>query len=221
MLTLPVYLELGAVGLGALSGALHALRRELDAMAVLALSICTSVGGGMLRDVLLAQEPPTALRSSRYLLAVAACAVLAVLFSPWLSRLHRALDVVDALLLGMWVVLGLEKALVFQLPLPSAVFLGMVTSVGGGVIRDVLLGERTALVSPGELYATVALLCGLLYAALRVGLEVPAPLAEAAAIAGASLLRLAAMWRRWRLPPRFDLLHLMDRLQARRQRRRP
>ncbi|MBZ4375681.1 trimeric intracellular cation channel family protein [Corallococcus sp. AS-1-6] len=217
MLMLPVYLELGAVGLGALSGALHALRRELDAMAVLALSICTSVGGGMLRDVLLG-ETPAALRSSRYLLAVGACAALAVLFGPWLSRLHRALDVVDALLLGMWVVLGLEKALTFQLPLPSAVFLGVVTSVGGGVIRDVLLGERTALVAPGELFASVALLCGLLYVALAVGLEVPAPLAEAAAIAGASLLRLTAMWRRWRLPPRFDLLQLLDRLQARRQR---
>jgi uncharacterized membrane protein YeiH len=217
MLTLPVYLELGAVGLGALSGALHALRRQVDAMGVLALSICTSVGGGMLRDVLLGQ-PPAALRSSRYLLAVGACAVLAVLFAPWLSRLNRGLDVVDALLLGMWVVLGLEKALGLQMPLPSAVFLGMVTSVGGGVIRDVLLGERTALVAPGELYATVALLCGVLYVALVVGLAVPAPLAETTAIASASTLRLVAMWRRWRLPPRFDLLHLLDRAQARRHR---
>ncbi|RKH94115.1 hypothetical protein D7Y04_38285 [Corallococcus sp. AB038B] len=113
---------------------------------------------------------------------------------------------------------GLEKALAFQLPLPSAVFLGLVTSVGGGVIRDVLLGERTALVSPGELYATVALLCGLLYVALAVGLKLPAPLAEAAAIAGASLLRLTAMWRQWRLPHRFDLLQLLDRIHARRPR---
>ncbi|MBZ4335887.1 TRIC cation channel family protein [Corallococcus sp. AS-1-12] len=100
----------------------------------------------------------------------------------------------------------------------GAVGLGVVTSVGGGVIRDVLLGERTALVAPGELFASVALPCGLLYVALAVGLEVPAPLAEAAAIAGASLLRLTAMWHRWRLPPRFDLLQLLDRLQARRQR---
>ncbi|TSC23126.1 trimeric intracellular cation channel family protein [Corallococcus sp. Z5C101001] len=215
MLMLPVYLELGAVGLGALSGALHALRRGADVMGVLAVSTCTSVGGGMVRDVLLAQQP-AALRSSRYLLAVVACAVLAVLFVPWLSRLYRALDVVDALLLGLWVVLGLEKALAFQLPLPSAVFLGIVTSVGGGVIRDVLLGERTALVSPGELYTSVALFCGLLYVALAVALALPAPLAETLSICAASALRLGAMWRRWHLPARFDLLLLMDRLRARR-----
>ncbi|MCY1041074.1 trimeric intracellular cation channel family protein [Corallococcus sp. bb12-1] len=219
MLTLPVYLELGAVGLGALSGALHALRRRVDAMGVLALAISTSVGGGMLRDVLLGQEPPAALRSSRFFLAVAACALIAVAFAPWMARLHRALDVVDALLLGVWVVLGLEKALAFGLPLPSAVFLGLVTSVGGGVIRDVLLGEPSAIVAPGELYASVALLCALTYVALAVGLELPVPLAEIISIAFATVLRLLAMWRGWWLPARVDLPHLLDRLQAWRQRR--
>ncbi|MBE4752190.1 hypothetical protein G4177_28905 [Corallococcus sp. ZKHCc1 1396] len=219
MLTLPVYLELGAVGLGALSGALHALRREVDAMGVLALAISTSVGGGMLRDVLLAQGPPAALRSSKFLLAVAACALLAVVFAPWMARLSRALDVVDALLLGVWVVLGLEKALAFHLPLPAAVFLGLVTSVGGGVIRNVLLGEPSTLVIAGELYASVALLCALAYVALTVGLQVPVPVAETVAIVGAAALRLLAMWRGWWLPARFDLLHLLDRLRAWHQRR--
>ncbi|MBJ6760801.1 TRIC cation channel family protein [Myxococcaceae bacterium JPH2] len=205
MMILPVYVEMGAVALGALSGALHGMRKGADAMGVLILSVVTAVGGGMLRDVLLSHGPPTALRVPRYLAAVAACAVLSMLFGPWFSRLNRVLDYVDAMLLGVWLVLGLEKALALQLSVPGSIFLGLLTAVGGGVLRDVLNGERPSLISPGELYATPALIAAFLYVALVLGLKMRPIVGEFAAVGVASFLRLLAMRHRWTLPGQVDL----------------
>lgn len=205
MLTLPLHLELGAVVVGALSGGLHGVRRGTDAIGVFSLAFSTGVGGGILRDVLLGHGPPVALKNTPYLLTVAVAALLAWLFASWLLHWGRALETVDAVLLGLWVVLGLEKALVLGLPVPSAVFLGVITSVGGGVMRDLLSGERPVLFVPGTLYATPAFLAALLYVGLVRGLALHPRWGETAAITFAAALRLVALHRGWTLPDPPDL----------------
>jgi uncharacterized membrane protein YeiH len=215
MLTLPVYVELAAVVTGALSGALHGLRKGADALGVLALSIATGVGGGILRDVLVGQGPPAALKDARYLIVVGAASLLALLLGSLVARFGRVLALVDAVLLGLWVVMGLEKALAAGLPAVAAIFLGVITAVGGSVIRDLLSGERPSIVGPGELYESAALAAAVVYVALLRGLALPPWPAELGAVTTACALRLLAIRYRWLGPRPIDLVAAWRRLRPR------
>jgi uncharacterized membrane protein YeiH len=195
---LPVHIELAAIGVGAVSGAIHATRRGADLIGVLALAIAVGVGGGILRDVLLGAGPPLALTRPRYLEVVVVAAAISIFLGPLLARLERVIDLVDALLIGLWVIVGVERAIQQALPTGSAVFLGVVTATGGGLMRDVLVGERTALVAPGVLYVTPAICAAVAY---LVGLHFTHPLGgEFLAISVATLLRAIALRRGWGLP---------------------
>jgi uncharacterized membrane protein YeiH len=205
MLHIPLYLELGAVIIGSLSGALHAATKKTDAVGLLVLAISTGLGGGVIRDVLLGQLPPVALSRPNYLIVVFAAGLLALLLTSWLLRLTRAVDLIDAVLLGLWVVLGLEKALVLGLPPISALLLGLVTATAGSTIRDVLNGEPPGLVRPGEIRETAAVAAGLGYLLISEALHWPRFVAEAAAIGLACALRLLAITRHWQGPPVIDI----------------
>lgn len=220
MLRLPIYIELGAVVLGALSGALHGVRKGADAIGVLALAIITGVGGGILRDVLIGHGPPMVLRTPWYLIVTSGAGGLVLLFTSWFGRLQRRIDTLDAVLLGLWVVMGLERALTERMPILVSIFLGVVTATGGGVLRDLLSGERVALVMPGELYVSPAFIAAILYVVVLVVLGLPRVVAEAAAIGLACLLRLGAIHHHWTLPRNFDLAVWFRKQQRRRRRRR-
>jgi uncharacterized membrane protein YeiH len=205
MLQVPVYLEVAAVFVGAVSGALHGERGRHDVIGVFFLALATSTGGGMIRDVLLQAGPPVALRNPRYL-AVVVCASLAtMLFASWLGRIRRVLEVVDSLLLGLWLVIGLEKGLAAGLPVGSVIFLGVITATGGGLLRDLLAGRPASIVAPGPLQATAALAGALGYVALVPGLGLHAVVGQVTALLVASGLRLLAIARGWRAPDHLDL----------------
>ena len=163
MLHVPVPIELTAVVIGALSGALHAVNRKADVVGTFSLAMSTGVGGGILRDILIGVSPPVALSHPLYLPVVAVAALLAMLFAGWLARLKSVLAPVDALLLGLWALIGIEQANAHHLPVTSAVFVGTVTAVGGGALRDLLTNETPMVFLPGELYATAAFVGALAY----------------------------------------------------------
>src|SRR5919112_1344088 len=152
-----VVLDLVGIFVFALTGALVAVRKDLDVFAVLVLAGATGLGGGFARDVLIGAVPPAALADWRYLLVPAAAGVVTFFFHPALGRLERVVTVLDAAGLALFCVTGALKALAFGLgPVPAAL-MGMLTGIGGGILRDVLTG-RVPLVFRGELYATPALL---------------------------------------------------------------
>jgi uncharacterized membrane protein YeiH len=190
---------------GALSGGLHGIRRNVDVMGMFVLSLATSAGGGVIRDLLIGDSPPVALRQPYYLMTAATAAAAAVVLASWVRQLGRALQIVDGFLIGLWVVIGLEKALRLGLPVLSAVFLGVVTAAGGGLLRDLLSGDRPALAQRGELHVTVAFAAALLYVALVLLLDLPAPIGEAATIAFATATRLLAITLHWQAPGPLDL----------------
>jgi uncharacterized membrane protein YeiH len=204
MFTVPVVIEVLGLVAGALSGALHGMRHRVDLIGMCVLSLTTSLGGGLLRDVLIGQGPPVAMREPRYLMAVVCAVVIAVVLASWLARIRRILQVVDALLLGLWVAMGSEKALLVGLPISSAIFLGVVTPTGGGLMRDLLTGERPQLVSRGELHVTVAVIAAVEYVILRA-LPLPVLVGELVTIGSAATLRLLAMAHHWQAPGPFDL----------------
>ncbi len=205
MMRVPLAVEVAAVVIGALSGGIHAVGRKADAIGTFSLALATGVGGGIVRDILIGADPPTALRVPAYLPGVALAALLALMFASWIARANRVLDGLDAVLLGLWTVMGADKAMAYELPLPSVIFLGVVTATGGGVLRDLLSGSTPASFHKGELYVTAAFIAAIVYAALARTTSLPPWFVRLAAIATATAIRLAAL--RWRItaPEPFDL----------------
>ena len=135
-------LDLAGTAVFALNGALTALRAaRLDLVGVLTLGMITAVGGGIIRDVIIASLPPATFRDWRYLAVAGAGALIAFGWGRKLDRLSFPIEVLDAVGLSLFAITGATKAMGAGLgPLP-AVILGAVTAVGGGTIRDVLIGR--------------------------------------------------------------------------------
>lgn len=193
-----VVLDLVGIFVFAITGALVGVRKELDVFAVLVLAATTGLGGGFLRDVLIGAVPPAALADWRYLLVPAAAGLVTFFFHPSLGRKERVINLLDAAGLALFCVTGALKALAFGLgPVPAAL-MGMLTGIGGGMVRDVLTG-RVPLVFRGELYATPALVGA---AVAVVGHE--AGLRTVVVAGPAALLcfgwRVLAMRRGWNAP---------------------
>jgi uncharacterized membrane protein YeiH len=193
-----VVLDLVGIFVFAISGGLVAVRKDLDVFGVLVLAGTTGLGGGFLRDVLIGATPPAALADWRYLLVPVVAGLLTFGYHPALGRMERTVNVFDAFGLSLFCVAGALKALDHGLgPVPAAL-LGMVTGIGGGMVRDVLAG-RVPVIFRGELYATPALAGGFV-AVLGTELDLPR-LAVSALGAGICLVwRLLAMWRGWQAP---------------------
>ncbi|KZC17466.1 hypothetical protein RHOFW510R12_13575 [Rhodanobacter sp. FW510-R12] len=150
-------LDLTGTFVFALSGATAAKQRNLDLFGIIALAFLVACGGGIVRDLCIGAIPPTGLSVWRYM-AVSILAVLAVIGAyPWVARLAHPVRFFDGLGMGFFAVAGAHKALLHGQNVETAVLLGMVTAVGGGVMRDVLL-NRVPLILQKEIYASAALL---------------------------------------------------------------
>lgn len=156
----PLLLTLDFVGtfVFALNGALTAVRLErLDVFGVITLGMFTGLGGGTIRDVLLDALPPATFVDWRYLALAAGGGLLAFLLSRRLDRLAVPIVVLDAVGLSVFAVLSAYKALDMGFGVVQAMIVGTVTAVGGGTIRDVMIG-RIPTVLRSELYAIPALI---------------------------------------------------------------
>lgn len=140
----------------ALNGGLTAVRAvRVDLVGVVTLGVITAVGGGIIRDILLGALPPATFVDWRYLTVAAVGGFLAFLFSRALSRLSTPIDVLDAAGLSLFAVTGAGKALELGAGPLQAVILGVVTGVGGGTLRDILIRQVPSVLSSG-LYAIPA-----------------------------------------------------------------
>lgn len=196
--TLVLILDLGGTFAFALSGAMAGIRRGLDIFGVLVLSFAAATFGGITRDLLIGATPPAALQDWRYLAVSLAAGLIAFFWSPLIEKLRNPVRMLDAMGLALFAVAGTEKALAFGLNPVMAALLGMLTGIGGGVARDVLLAQIPAVLR-SDLYAMAAL-AG---AAVVVGgslLHLPILVT---ALGGGLVcfgLRMAAIRRGWSLP---------------------
>jgi uncharacterized membrane protein YeiH len=181
-----------------LSGAMVAVRRRLDVFGVLVLAVATGVAGGMLRDMALGAVPPEVLRSA-WPLAVASLAGLCVwFFKPLIERLDRPVMLLDALGLGVFAVAGCRKALDHGLEAPGAVLLGVMTAIGGGMLRDMMAAEVPRVLRE-EVYALAAF-AGAAGYGLGLWLGLPETLVTVGAVTLAFGLRVASVRFGWKLP---------------------
>ncbi|MCV7152794.1 trimeric intracellular cation channel family protein [Mycolicibacterium pyrenivorans] len=156
----PLLLALDFIGTFAfaLNGALTAVRTaRLDIVGVVTLGMFTALGGGTIRDMLLDDLPPATFLDWRYLALAAGGGLLAFALSRRLERLAMPITVLDAVGLSVFAVLGALKALEMGFGVVQAVIIGAITAVGGGTIRDVMIG-RIPTVLRSELYAIPALI---------------------------------------------------------------
>ena len=193
-----VTLDLVGIFVFAVTGALVAVRKNLDIFAALVLAGVTGLGGGFIRDVLIDATPPAALTDWRYLLVPVAAGLLTFAFHPAIGRLERLVTVFDAVGLALFCVTGALKAVEYGLgPVPAAL-MGMVTGIGGGMMRDVLAGH-VPVVFEGNLYATPAL-SGAVVAVLLDRTDLPVLVVAAAGFTTCLLWRLLALVRGWSAP---------------------
>ena len=181
-----------------LSGALVAVRKNLDVFGVSALALAAALGGGIIRDVLIGAVPPIALEDWRYAVAALISAGVGFVLHRQLERLGPAVRIFDAIGLSFFCVAGTSKALGFGLPAFAAVAMGVLTAIGGGVVRDMLAGE-VPLVLRREIYA-VAALVGAIIVATSYELDGYGPIPAAAAVLTTFAVRFLAMRRNWNAP---------------------
>ena len=181
-----------------LSGAVAAAKRGLDLFGILVLSIVAATTGGIIRDVLIGAIPPATLVDWRYL-AISLTAGILTFYRLTLSdRLQSPVQLFDAAGLAIFAVSGAQKALAYGLEPPMAALLGMLTGIGGGMARDIMLTEIPTVLR-AELYA-VAALAGAVVVVVGASFNLPATAATLAGIVICLGLRLGGIYRGWHLP---------------------
>lgn len=182
----------------AISGATAARRCQLDLFGILAIAFITACGGGIARDLCIGAIPPAGLADWRYLLTSVIAALLTIVAYPWVERLTYPVRLFDAMGLGLFAVYGAHKALLFGANTEVAILLGVITAVGGGMARDVLLA-RVSVVLQKEIYASAALL-GAALAVIGEHFQWPAVWSTWLPILACFGLRFLSLRYHWNLP---------------------
>jgi uncharacterized membrane protein YeiH len=192
---IPLWADLIAVGLGGIQGALFASgfrgQRRLDLLGVAIIGIVMGMGGGLIRDLLLNVTPVT-LQSNWYLLTATGAALIGMLLAGVFQRLNAVIVGLDALVIGLFGAFGTSKALALGFPLVPAVFVGVCSAVGGGILRDMIMGLPVAIMHVGSLYA-VAAGAGCLVLAATAAFGVDLIVAAAIGIVVTTVIRLLAV----------------------------
>jgi len=197
-MSLQLVLDLLGTFVFAISGATAGSRRRLDVFGILVLSFVAANFGGITRDVLIGSVPPAAISDWRYLAVSLLAGVITFFWSPLVEKLSSPVLVFDAAGLALFAVSGTHKALAFGLNPVMAALLGMLTGIGGGMVRDILVNEIPTVLK-ADIYALAALAGA---SVVVIGQLIPIPATFATAI-GALLcfwLRLVAIHRGWHLP---------------------
>jgi uncharacterized membrane protein YeiH len=196
--SLPYLLDLAGTFVFALSGAMAGVKHRLDVFGVLVLSFAAANTGGITRDLLIGAIPPGAINDWHYLGVSLVAGLIAFCFPAAVTERLSPVLLFDAAGLALFAVSGAHKALAYGLNPIMATLLGMLTGIGGGMARDVLLAE-IPIVLRADLYA-VAALVGAAVVVIANTMQLPS---GSAALVGAALcfgLRVLAIRRGWQLP---------------------
>lgn len=159
----PMRLDLAAVVVGSLSGAFYARERKLDLIGYVALAIICGLGGGLVRDTIMQTGDVYLLRSQEPIIVAIATGVVGFAFPSVVMRHPHLMEWVDIISVGLFAAAGTDKALIYQLFAVPAIFMGTITGVGGGMMRDVFLGDVPHIFRRSNLYASCAIAGSLAY----------------------------------------------------------
>jgi uncharacterized membrane protein YeiH len=199
---LPIYFDLGATFLFALTGALAGVKRGYDIVGVLALALVTGLGGGLIRDGLFLQtEISPLLTNPAYLYVLAPAVVVGAFFGSRIHHFGRVIAVIDALGLGAYAAFGVQKSLLFGLPVPAAIFIGTVAAVGGGILRDLITNEEPQVFKPGQFYLLTAVAGAVTFVVCSINFGLSANASAIVAVALTFIFRVLTIAFNWRTAP--------------------
>ncbi len=196
--TLLLTLDILGTFVFAMSGAAAGVKKQLDVFGVCVLAFVAATAGGLTRDLLIGAVPPAGISDWRYIVTSLAAGAVTFLWYPRVQRLNTVILVFDAAGLGLFAVAGTEKALAYGLNPAASALLGMLTGIGGGVVRDVLVNE-VPVVLRSDLYALAAL-AGAAVVVLGALVHLPGGITAPVGAALCFAMRLAAIRRHVNLP---------------------
>ena len=196
--SLYTFIDLAGTFAFAISGAVAAKQKGLDVFGILVVAFTVACGGGIIRDVCIGAIPPAGLSDWRYLFVSVIAAVIAICLSPLMKLLNRPVIWFDAFGLSLFAVSGVDKTLGYGHNYEVAVLLGVLTAVGGGVIRDIFL-NRIPVIFEKEIYAAAALLGAITVVAGHYW-NLPADWVTPAGFLVCLIIRLLALKYHWKLP---------------------
>ena len=167
VLTIPFWLELTAALTGGISGAMSAVRARYDIFGTICIACTTGLFGGIMRDLLLQNYGIYAFQKPTLILCCIIAAIIVFYFGKLVSYLDPIVDLLDNLSTGLWAVISVGKGLSAGLDIISAILLGTVTAIGGGVVRDVLMNRQPEAFQAGALYGSASLVGSTAFALMK------------------------------------------------------
>lgn len=192
-------LDLTGTFVFAISGAIAARQQGLDIFGIIVIAFTVACGGGIIRDVCIGSIPPANLSNWHYLLASVVAALMVVSLYSIVQKMTKPVLFFDALGLSLFAVTGAQKSLAFGHSAQVAILLGVITAVGGGVIRDVLL-NRVPVILQKEIYASAALVGSCIMVGGSFIKDASVNLISIIALVVCCTIRLLSLYYKWNLP---------------------
>ncbi len=193
-----------ALFLWALSGAIVGMHKRYDLAGVFVIALLASTGGSTLRDGLFLQTMPPVLTDAWYLIVTMAATIAVGFFRDRIARMtlvDRVINLIDAIGVPAFAVIGMQLSLAAEVPLPGVVLIGMVNGFGGGILRDLMVGDTPVALKPGRFYVSAAFLVCVLFVVLVAALDVNNIVAAWGVIALFVLIRVLSLRYDWRTQP--------------------
>ena len=185
----------------AISGIRLAAAKNFDWFGAYSAGLVTAIGGGTMRDVLL-NTTPFWMNSGWYLAVTAVSLAIVIVFKKYLVKLNQTFLLFDTIGLALFVVIGIQKTLLFGFPMWTAIFMGTMTGALGGVLRDIFVNVEPQIFRK-EVYATACIAGGVIYwLVLLIGLD--DVIAQIACAVTVILLRILSVRRKWSIPSMHD-----------------
>jgi len=162
MINISSIIEISGTVAFAISGAFSAMQKRMDIFGVIIMGFVTAIGGGTIRDILIGDTPVSWMRDYKLPLIILGTVIAAILFKKYIKTFKVTLFLFDALGLGLFTIIGIQKGVSIGLNPGICIALGTITGCFGGVVRDILL-NHIPLIFHREIYATACIFGGMLY----------------------------------------------------------
>ncbi len=201
---IPQLFDYSATFLWALSGAIVGMHKRYDFAGVLVIALVSSTGGSLLRDGIFLQQTPPVLTDGWYIPLVLAATIIVSLVRHRIAQapvVERLINVIDALGVPAFAVVGMQLSLRAGVPWPGAVLVGVVNGFGGGLLRDVLVGDTPSALKPGQYAVTALIFVCVLFLILIYGFDMSNELAAWGIIVLFFAIRMLSIRYNWRTQP--------------------
>jgi uncharacterized membrane protein YeiH len=202
----PFLLDFVALFLWAVSGAIIGMHKRYDFTGVLVIALLSSTGGSLLRDGFFLHQTPPVASNPWYIPLIIAATALASLFRRRITHMqlklvNRSINLIDGVGVPAFAVVGMQLSLQAGIPMPGVVLIGVINGMGGGLLRDLMVGDTPAALKPGQFFVSAIIFICIFFLVLTYGLGVNKELAAWGIIVLFFTIRMLTMRYNWQTKP--------------------